>query len=113
MAITVTELDEHAEPIEQVLERFRTELDGYFYRMLGAMSEAEDAVQETMTKAWRAHDSFEGRSALRTWLYRIATNVCFDMLKSSQRRARPMDLQDAGTTAGPLGPPLPEQVWVL
>src|SRR5262252_5420814 len=74
------------------LEPFRRELTGYCYRMLGAGSEAEDAVQETMVRAWRAIDGFEGRSSLRSWLYRIANNVCIDMLRSPQRRARPMDM---------------------
>jgi RNA polymerase sigma-70 factor (ECF subfamily) len=97
-------------PVE--LERYRVELTGYCYRLLGSAFEAEDAVQETMTRAWRGLDRFEGRSALRSWLYRIATNVCFSMLSASQRRARPMDLTDAATVGTPLGPPLAESVWV-
>src|SRR5947199_6570976 len=74
------------------LEQYRRELTAYAYRMLGSGFEAEDAVQETMVRAWRAMDSFEGRSSLRSWLYRITTNVCLDMLQGPQRRARPMDL---------------------
>jgi RNA polymerase sigma-70 factor (ECF subfamily) len=74
------------------LEAHRRELTGYCYRMLGSGSEAEDAVQETMLRAWRAVDGFEGRSTVRSWLYRIATNVCVDMMRSPQRRARPHDL---------------------
>jgi RNA polymerase sigma-70 factor (ECF subfamily) len=74
------------------LEQYRRELTGYCYRMLGAGSEAEDAVQETMLRAWKNADGFEGRASVRSWLYRIATNVCIDMQRSSQRRARPMEL---------------------
>src|SRR3954469_19084605 len=74
------------------LEARRVELTAYCYRMLGSTFEAEDAVQETFIRAWRGHAAFEGRSSLRSWLYRIATNVCLDMLGASQRRARPMDL---------------------
>src|SRR5436190_14848813 len=80
------------------LEQYRRELTGYCYRMLGSVFEADDAVQETMVRAWKAMDSFEGRSALRSWLYRIATNVCLDMLRGRQRRARPMDVGPSSTT---------------
>ncbi len=95
------------------LEQYRRELTGYCYRMLGSGFEAEDAVQEAMVRAWKAADSFEGRSTVRSWLYRIATNVCLDMLRGRERRARPMEL-------GPSCPPvesslktvLPEHAWV-
>lgn len=100
------------EPAELRLEAFRGELTGYCYRMLGSAFEAEDAVQDTMIRAWRGLDRFEGRAALRSWLYRIATNVCLDMLGSVQRRARPMDLGPAGTAQSAPGDPLPEDVWV-
>ncbi|GAA1034989.1 sigma-70 family RNA polymerase sigma factor [Virgisporangium ochraceum] len=99
--------------VESRLEEYRSELTGYCYRMLGSAFEAEDAVQETMVRAWKAYDRFEGRSALRSWLYRIATNVCLDMLGSVQRRARPMDLGPAGDGhATHPGEPLPEEIWI-
>jgi RNA polymerase sigma-70 factor (ECF subfamily) len=83
------------EELELRLEGHRVELTGYCYRMLGSAFEAEDAVQETFIRAWRAFDRFEGRSSLRSWLYRIATNVCLDLLNGRERRARPMDLGPA------------------
>jgi RNA polymerase sigma-70 factor, ECF subfamily len=81
--------------LDRQFEEHRIELRAYCYRMLASPFEAEDAVQETFIKAWRAYESFEGRSSLRSWLYRIATNVCLDMLRSNERRPRPMDLGPA------------------
>jgi len=101
------------EDVELQLERYRTELTAYAYRMLGSAFEAEDAVQETLIRAWRGFDRFEGRSALRSWLYRIATNVCLDMLSGTERRARPMDLAPAKSADVPLPEPLPETTWVV
>jgi RNA polymerase sigma-70 factor (ECF subfamily) len=100
--------------LEQVLESHRRDLTGYCYRMLGGGSEAEDAVQETLTRAWRSVDRFEGRSSLRSWLYRIAHHVCIDMHRSPQRRARPMSLGPSSQVAeAVLGPPLPDERWVM
>ncbi len=98
--------------LERGLEQHRKELVGYCYRMLGSPFEAEDAVQETFLRAWRAYDRFEGRAALRSWLYRIATNVCLDMLGGRARRARPMDLGGAAEPeVGSLNT-LPEVTWL-
>jgi RNA polymerase sigma-70 factor (ECF subfamily) len=94
------------------LEQHRAELTAYCYRMLGSPFEAEDAVQETLVRAWRGLDSFEERSALRTWLYRIATNVCLDTLKSTQRRARPMDLGPAQAPVEENLNTLSEATWI-
>ena len=97
----------------QDLELYRRELTGYCYRMLGSAFEADDAVQETMLRAWKGSGGFAGRSSVRSWLYRIATNVCLDALRGEKRRALPMDL-------GPSSPPLEsllrpwpsEDIWV-
>ncbi|WP_460392054.1 sigma-70 family RNA polymerase sigma factor [Actinophytocola sediminis] len=93
------------------LDSYRVELTGYCYRMLGSGFEAEDAVQETLVRAWKA-DHDPARGSLRTWLYAIATNVCVDMLRSAQRRATAMDLGPAGEPGPDLGAPLPQAVWV-
>lgn len=98
--------------LELRLERHRIELTAHCYRMLGSPSEAEDAVQDTLIRAWRSLGRFEGRAALRSWLYRIATNVCFDMLDGRKRRARPMDMGPARDPDGPIGGQLPEVTWI-
>ncbi|MDQ3707866.1 MAG: sigma-70 family RNA polymerase sigma factor [Actinomycetota bacterium] len=101
-----------SQDVELRLEQHRVELTAYCYRMLGSAFEAEDAVQETLVRAWRSLDHFEGRAALRSWLYRIATNVCLDMLNSRQHRARPMDLSPSSTADSTLAPGLPEVTWI-
>ncbi|MFI8229580.1 sigma-70 family RNA polymerase sigma factor [Streptomyces sp. NPDC085900] len=94
------------------LEKHRVELTGYCYRMLGSSFEAEDAVQDTMVRAWRSYEKFEGRSSLRSWLYRIATNVCLDMLTAGNKRARPMDLSESTPLAQAALSPRPDNTWL-
>ncbi|MFC8585395.1 sigma-70 family RNA polymerase sigma factor [Streptomyces sp. NPDC057217] len=94
------------------LEGHRGELTRYCYRMLGSYAEAEDAVQETMIRAWRNVERFEGRSSLRSWVYRIATNVCLDALAAGKRRALPMDLAEPSPGAVPPGAPEDAVLWI-
>jgi RNA polymerase sigma-70 factor (ECF subfamily) len=94
------------------LEKHRVELTGYCYRMLGSSFEAEDAVQDTMVRAWRSYEKFEGRSSMRSWLYRIATNVCLDMLNAGNKRARPMDLTAPSPLAQAALNPRADNTWL-
>ncbi|MGW1545269.1 sigma-70 family RNA polymerase sigma factor [Streptomyces sp. NPDC002309] len=98
--------------LDATLEKHRVELTGYCYRMLGSSFEAEDAVQDTLVRAWRSYDKFEGRSSVRSWLYRIATNVCLDMLSAGNKRARPMDLSEATPLARAALSPRPDHTWL-
>jgi RNA polymerase sigma-70 factor (ECF subfamily) len=99
-------------PIENELEEHRRALTGYCYRMIGSGAEAEDAVQETMVRAWKSVDKLQERGALKAWLFRIANNVCLDMLQSAQRRATPMDMGPSSTHDTPLGAQLADSAYV-
>lgn len=98
--------------LDAAMDRYRVELTGYCYRMLGSSFDAEDAVQDTYIRAWRAHEKFEGRSSLRSWLYRIATNVCLDLLNAGNKRARPMDLSAPQHQASAVLNERPEVTWL-
>jgi RNA polymerase sigma-70 factor (ECF subfamily) len=102
----------HDRTITSELEAHRIDLTGYCYRMLGSGNEAEDAVQETMVRAWRNADDLQASAALKSWLYRIATNVCLDMMQRPQRRARPMDLASPETADAVIGNGMAEYTWV-
>jgi RNA polymerase sigma-70 factor, ECF subfamily len=96
----------------RLVEPHRRELHAHCYRMLGSVHDAEDALQDTLLRAWRGLPRFEGRSSLRSWLYRIATNVCLDRISQRPRRALPVDYGPAaGPDAAP-GEPLIESTWV-
>ena len=97
---------------ERALELYRRELTGYCYRLLGSWDEAEDAVQDAFLRAWRSVDAFEGRAQLRSWLYKIATNVCLTMLDGRRRRALPMDLEGPSSSDAILGGRLPDGAWI-
>ena len=102
-----------ATDLETQLEGHRRELTAYCYRMLGSGFEAEDAVQETFIRAWKNIEGFEGRSSLRSWLYRIATNVCLDMVRGPQRRARPMEFGPSSPIeTAAVGAAYSEKTWV-
>ncbi|MEU8459473.1 sigma-70 family RNA polymerase sigma factor [Streptomyces sp. NPDC029003] len=109
MATTSPELELE---LDSAMERYRVELTGYCYRMLGSAFDAEDAVQDTYVRAWRAHAKFEGRSSLRSWLYRIATNVCLDLLSAGNKRARPMDLSAPQHQSSAVLNERPEVTWL-
>ncbi|MER5931588.1 sigma-70 family RNA polymerase sigma factor [Streptomyces sp. NPDC002054] len=98
--------------LDSAMDRYRVELTGYCYRMLGSSFDAEDAVQDTYIRAWRSYDRFEGRSSLRSWLYRIATNVCLDLLNAGNKRARPMDLTAPQAQASAVLSERPEVTWL-
>jgi RNA polymerase sigma-70 factor, ECF subfamily len=96
----------------RIVEAHRTALHAHCYRMLGSLQDAEDALQETFLRAWRGLDEFGGRSALHTWLYRIATNVCLDAIARRPKRVLPIDYGPSATSATDPGQPLVESVWV-
>lgn len=97
---------------ERTMDAYRREMISYCYRMLGSWADAEDAVQDTYFRAWRALDAFEGRSQLRSWLYTIATNVCMTMLDGRRRRALPMDIEGPSSSSATLDGRVPEGAWV-
>ncbi|HLJ09366.1 MAG TPA: RNA polymerase subunit sigma-70, partial [Acidimicrobiia bacterium] len=107
MSATATAAD-----LDDALARYRSELTAYCYRMLGSAAEADDAVQDALLRAWRGFGRFEGRAGLRSWLYRIATNVCLDMLRGRSGRAMPMDLAPAADGRAKLGAPREARQWV-
>jgi RNA polymerase sigma-70 factor (ECF subfamily) len=102
--------DEHA--FGERLEPHRRELQAHCYRMLGSVQDAEDAVQETLLRAWRALEGFEGRSSLRSWLYAIATNMCLRMIERRPARVLPIDYGPPSDPHAPLGPALAESGWI-
>jgi RNA polymerase sigma-70 factor (ECF subfamily) len=103
-----------ASELEPRLAEHRRELTGYCYRMLGSSFDAEDAVQETMVRAWRSLDRLQGAGALRSWMYRIATNVCLDALDGRKRRALPVDMSEEASAPveASLDGVLPDGAWV-
>ena len=102
--------DENA--FAELLDGFRGELHAHCYRMLGSLHDADDACQEVLLRAWRGISGFEGRSSVRRWLYRVATNVCLTMIAQRAKRVLPMDLTPAAEAGERLGEPLAEPVWL-
>jgi RNA polymerase sigma-70 factor (ECF subfamily) len=96
----------------RLVEPYREELHAHCYRMLGSVHDAEDALQDTLLRAWRGLPGFEGRSALRSWLYRIATNACLDRISQRSKRALPVDYGPPADPDTGLGDPLVESMWV-
>ncbi|MFH9694712.1 sigma-70 family RNA polymerase sigma factor [Streptomyces globisporus] len=105
-------MDDKARAIVLELDAYRGELVRYCYRVLGSYAEAEDAAQQTLVRAWQNAGQFAGRSSLRSWVYRIATNVCLDALASGRRRALPMDLSGASDGSAPPGAPADSALWI-
>lgn len=97
---------------EDLVRPLRRELAAHCYRMLGSLADAEDQVQETLLRAWRGIDGFEGRSSPRSWLYRIATNACLDVLRARPRRELAMDLTAPHDPSAPLPPGASETLWL-
>jgi len=97
---------------ERLVEPYRRELHAHCYRMLGSLHDTEEAMQEAMLRIWKGLDRFEGRSALRSWLYRIATNTCLDLIARRKRRLLPAEYGPKADPQAPPGEPVAEGVWI-
>src|SRR4051794_18690573 len=107
-----TMVQEPDEAFRRLVEDHRVELHAHCYRMLGALDDAEDALQETLLRAWRGLPGFQSRSSLRTWLYRIATNACVDAIARRSRRVLPVEIGPAAEPGAPVGETLAESLWL-